>query len=273
MTELGYVEGRNLVIEGRFYGDRLDRLPALAAELARLPVDVIVAGTAPAPEAARAATSTIPIVMAIHPDPVGSGLVANLARPGGNATGLSLAASDLRRKQLEILKETLPGLSRVAVLIDPNNPSHKLELTELATAARALRVELTVAEVRAKDEIAPAVATVRKTGAGALVVPGGSLFFSNRTAIVEAVAAARLPAMYVVREFAEAGGLMAYGGDLRESFRRAALYVDRILRGARPADLPVEQPTRFELAVNLNAAKSLGLTLPPSVLARAVLIE
>ena len=269
LRDLGYVEGQNIVIEGRWYGNRPERLPTLAAELVRLPVDVIVAGTAPSPEAARRATSTIPIVMASHPDPVASGLVASLARPGGNVTGLSSAGLELSGKQLQLLKETLPGLGRVAILSNPTVPSHALNVKEAEVAARSLKVQLQVLPARDPSEFAGAFAAATRERAGALIVLGGSVFFAHRLRLVELAAQSRLPTMYVVREFAQEGGLMAYGADLRDSWRRAAWYVDRILKGAKPADLPVEQPTKFELVINLKTAKALGLTIPPAVLARA----
>jgi putative tryptophan/tyrosine transport system substrate-binding protein len=269
LRDLGYVEGQNVLIEGRWYGDRSERLPALAAELVRLPVDVIVAGTAPSPEAAKRATSTIPIVMANHSDPVASGLVASLARPGGNVTGLSSVGPELSGKQLQLLKETLPSLSRVAVLTNPTIPSQALSVREMEVAARSLKLQLQVVEARAPSEFADAFSAATRERAGGLVVLGGSVFFAHRPRLVELAAQNRLPTMYGPREFAQVGGLMAYGVDIRDSWRRAAGYVDRILKGAKPADLPVEQPTKFELVINLKAAKALGLTIPPSVLARA----
>lgn len=269
LRELGYVEGQNVVIEGRFYGDSVERLPALAAELVQLQVDVIVAGVAPAPEAAKRATSTIPIVMANHADPVGSGLVASLARPGGNVTGLSMVTPALRGKQLQLLTEAVPRLVRVAVLSNPTIPFHALEVRALEAAARSLKVQLHVVEARASSEFAEAFSLATKKRAGALLVLGGSLFFAYRAQLAELAAKNRLPAMYGPREYVEAGGLMAYAPKSRESFRRAAWYVDRILKGARPGDLPVEEPTMFDLVMNLKAAKMLGLTIPPSVLARA----
>jgi putative tryptophan/tyrosine transport system substrate-binding protein len=270
LRDLGYVEGQNVVIEGRWYGDRPERLPALVAELVRLQVDVIVAGTAPSPEAAKRATSTIPIVMANHPDPVASGLVASLARPGGNVTGLSSVAPELSGKQLQLLKGILPSLSRVTVLSNPTIPSQALSVREVEVAARSLKVRHQVVEARAPGEFAGAFSTATRERAGALIVLGGSVFFAHRARLVELAVQSRLPAMYGVREFAQVGGFMAYGADIRDSWRRAAAgYVDRILKGAKPADLPVEQPTKFELMINLRTAKALVLTIPPSVLARA----
>jgi len=269
MRELGYVEGQNILVEGRFYGDRTDRLPALAAELVQLKMDVIVAGVTPAPEAAQRATSTIPIVMAMHPDPVGSGLVASLARPGGNVTGLSTLSPELVGKRLQLLKEAVPGISRVAVLSNPTAPPQALELREAEVAARSLKVQLQVLQARAPGDFASAFSAMTKGRAGGLIALGSSMFFAHRTRIVELAAQSRLPAIYMLKEFAEAGGLMAYAPNLRESFRRAATYVDKILKGAKPADLPVEQPTKFELVINLKTAKALGLTIPQSLLLRA----
>jgi ABC-type uncharacterized transport system substrate-binding protein len=269
LRELGYVEGRNILIEGRFYGDQTERLPALAAELVRLNVDVIVTQSPPAPEATQRATSTIPIVFAVHQDPVGSGLVASLARPGRNVTGLSTLAPELVGKRLQLLKEAVPGISRVAVLSNPAIPSQALELREAEIAARSLKVQLQVLQARAPSDFASASSAMTKDRAGGLIALGGALFFAHRTRIVELAAQSRLPAIYNSKEFAEAGGLMAYGPNLRENFRRAATYVDKILKGAKPGDLPVEQPTKFEFIVNLKTAKALGLTIPPSLLLRA----
>jgi putative ABC transport system substrate-binding protein len=269
LRDLGYVEGQNIIVEGRFYRDRTDQVADLANELVRLPVDVIVAGTAPAPEAAKRATSSIPIVMLSHPDPVGSGLVASLARPGGNVTGLSSLSPELRGKQIQLLKEALPSLNRVAILTNPSIPSHAIDVKETEVAARALKVRLQVLEVRAPSELAGAFSSAIKERAGGLVVLSGTIFFAHRARIVELAAQNRLPAMYSWRENAEAGGFMVYGPSLRDNWRRAAGYVDRILKGARPGDLPVEQPTKLELVVNLKTAKALGLSIPQTVLARA----
>ena len=269
MRELGYVEGRNILVEGRWYGDRTDRLPALAAELVRLKVDVIVAGAAPAPEAAQRATSTIPIVMANYTDPVGSGLAVSLAKPGKNVTGLSTIAPELVGKRLQLLKEAVPGISRVAVLWNPTVTAQALELREAEVAARSLKVQLHVLEARAPSDFAGAFSALTEDRAGGVLILTSSMFYAERTRIAELAARVRVPAIYSVKEFAEAGGLMTYGINLHESFRRAATYVDRILKGAKPADLPVEQPTKFELVINLKTAKALGLTVPPSLLARA----
>jgi putative ABC transport system substrate-binding protein len=269
LRDLGYVEGQNVVIKGRFYGDRTEQVYALASELVRLPVDVIVAGTAPAPEAAKQATSTIPIVMLSHPNPVGSGLVASLARPGGNVTGLSSLSPELRGKQLQLLKEVLPRLTRVALFMNPTVTSHAADLTETEAAAHSLKVRVQAVRVRSPGELPDAFSAAARERAGALVVLSGTLFFAHRERIAELAAQNRLPAMYSWREHAEAGGFMAYGPSLRDNWRRAATYVDRILKGTRPGDLPVEQPTKLELVINSKAAKTLGLTMPAALLARA----
>jgi putative tryptophan/tyrosine transport system substrate-binding protein len=269
MRELGYVEGQNILVEGRFYGDHTERLPALAADLVRIKVDVIVAGTAPAPEAAQRATSTIPIVMAAHNNPVGSGLVASLAKPGKNVTGLSTLGPELAGKRLQLLKEVIPGVSRVAVLSNPTDTSQANLLRDTQVAARSLKVRLQVLGARVPSDFAGAFSAMTKERAGGVIIITSSMFYDQRTRIAELAARSRLPAIYSAKDFAEAGGLMAYGVNLGESFRRAATYVDKILKGARPADLPVEQPTKFDLVINLKAAKALGLTIQPSLLQRA----
>ena len=266
LRDLGYVEGQNIVIEGRYYGDKLDQLPVFAAELVRLKVDVILAAAPPAPEAAQRATPTIPIVMANHSDPVGSGLAASLARPGGNVTGLSMLTPQMRVKQLELLKEILPRLTRVAFLRHPDIP---LDVKELEATARSLGMWAQVVGARTPNEIAPALSAATMERAGALSVLSGSMFFAHRALIAELALKSRLPTVYLVREHVEAGGLVTYGIDLRDNFRRVAGYVDKILRGAKPGDLPIEQPTKFDLAINLKTAKALGLSIPRSVLARA----
>ncbi|MGH9365233.1 MAG: ABC transporter substrate-binding protein [Thermoanaerobaculia bacterium] len=268
LRQLGYAEDQNLVIEGRYSEGRSERLPTLAAELVRLKVDVIVAASYAA-DAAKGATSTIPIVMTNHADPVGSLLVASLARPGGNVTGLSGLSPDLVAKQLQLLKEAMPRLSRVAVLSDPAHPNHPRSLREAEVAARALKVRLQILQARAPTEFAGVLSVATKESAGALLVLGGPMMYGERRRIVELAAKSRLPLIGMQKEYAEAGGLLTYGIDQRDSFRRAATYVDKILRGTKPADLPVEQPTKFELVINLKTAKALGLTIPPSVLGRA----
>jgi putative ABC transport system substrate-binding protein len=269
MRDLGYVEGRNLVVESRFSGERVERLPALADELVRSRVDLIVAGAPPAPEAAKGATSTIPIVMALHTDPVTSGLVATLARPGGNITGMSSIGPELEAKRLQMLKEVIPRLSQVAVLTDPTLSSQRANFRVLEPAARALQIQLQVVEARAPRDLDTAFAAATRERAGALVVVSSPMFFRERGRITELAVRHRLPAVYGIKEVAKLGGLMTYGVDFTHTFRRAATYVDKILKGAKPADLPVEQPTKFDLVVNLRTAKTLGFTIPPQVLAQA----
>jgi putative ABC transport system substrate-binding protein len=256
LRELGYVEGQNILVEGRWYGEHPERLPSLAADLVRVKVEVIVAGTAPTPEAAQRATSTIPIVMASHPDPVGSGLAVSLAKPGKNVTGLSSLGPELVGKQLQLLKDVIPPLSRAVVLWNPTVPLQRLSLKEAEVAARSLGMQVQFVEARVPGDLAKAFRAMTKARAGGVVVLGGSVFFGARSQIAELAARSRLPAIYSVREFVEAGGLMAYGASIRESWRRAATYVDiKILRGAKPGDLPIEQPTKFELVINLAAAR------------------
>ena len=269
MRERGYVEGRNVIFDGRWYWNEIERLPALVAELVQLKVDVIVAGAAPAPEAAQRATSTIPIVMAYHADPVGVGLVSSLARPGKNITGMSVRSPELVGKQLQLLGEAIPGISRVALLSNPALPSNALIVKEAQVAATSLKVRLQVLKVRVPSDLALAFSAMTKDRAGGFIVISNSMFFAERTRIAELAAQSRLPSIYLQRQFAEAGGLMAYGPSNRDSLRRAATYVDRILKGAKPGDLPIEQPTKFELVINLKTAKALGLTIPPSLLGRA----
>ncbi len=269
LRDRGYVEGQNILFEGRWYGNETERLPALAAELVRLKVDIIVAGAAPAPEAAQRATSTIPIVMSYHPDPVGVGLVSSLARPGKNITGMSVSSLELVGKQLQLLRETVPGISRVALISSLALPSNALGVKEAQVAARSFKMHLQVLDVRVPSDLPPAFSAMTKDRAGGLIVLGGSMFFAERRRIAELSAQSRLPSIYVLRQFAEAGGLMAYGPSIRDSLRRAASYVDRILKGAAPGDLPIEQPTKFDLVINRKTARALGLTIPPSLLQRA----
>jgi putative ABC transport system substrate-binding protein len=269
LRELGYIEGKNFVLEGRYYGDRIEQLPALAAELVALNVDVIVAGASPAPEAARRATATTPIVMAFHPDPLGSGLVASLARPGQNVTGISVLARELAGKQLQLLKETVPGIFRVAVLANPNVPSNALYLKDMEKAAQSMNLQIQPLQVRAPGDFAAAFSAMKRDKAGGLIAFGSSMFFAERNQIMALAAQSRLPAMASFKEYAEAGGLMTYGASLRESFRRSTTYVDKILKGVKPGDLPIEQATEFHLIINLRAAKEIGLTIPQSVLQRA----
>ena len=267
LRELGYEEGRNINIEYRWAEGRDERLPGLAAELVRLKVDVIVAG-AGAVEAAKHATTTIPIVMPVSGDPVRAGLVASLARPGGNITGLTSLSGELPGKWMELLKETLPRVSRVAVLWDPASDPRQVNTSE--AAARSLGVRLHMLKVGRADGFEPALTDARKNDVGALIVLGSPFFYVHRTRLVELAATHRLPTIYAQREFVVgSGGLMSYGTDFHHQFRRAATYVDKILKGAKPGDLPIEQPTKFELVINLKTAKALGLTIPPTVLARA----
>ena len=269
LRSLGYVEGQNIVIELRSAEGSPERLPALASELVRLKVDVIVASSPPAPQAAKNATGTIPIVFAVVGDPVGEGLVASLARPGGNITGLTSIAPEIVGKQLELLREVVPKVSRATALRNPDNHSHALLVRQTEGAARALGMQLQFLEARSLNEIERAFSAMAGKGARALLVLPDPTFVAHRARIADLAARSRLPAMYGLREEAEAGGLMAYGPSRRDMFRRAATYVDKILKGAKPADLPVEQPTRFELVISLKTAKALGLTIPESVLIRA----
>ncbi len=269
LRELGYVEGKNVVIEWRYAEGKADRLPGLAAELVRLKVDVIVTAGAPATRPAKEATSTIPIVMAQDSDPVGNGFVASLARPGGNITGLATLAPEISGKQLELLKEIVPRLSRVAVLGTSIQPGNAQSLRETELAARAFGVKLQYLDVRGPKDIETAFRAASKGHADVVLVLGGAVLNSHRTQIADLAAKNRLPAVHGQPEFMDAGGLMFYGASITEMFRRAATYVDKILKGAKPADLPVEQPTKFELVINLKAAKQIGLTIPPNVLARA----
>jgi putative tryptophan/tyrosine transport system substrate-binding protein len=269
LRELGYVEGKNLVIDWRYAEGKLDRLPALAAELVRLKVDIIVSASAPVTRAAKDATVTIPIVFAQDGDPVASGFVASLARPGGNITGLSSLAPELSGKQLELLKEIVPKLSRVTVIGISTEPGNAQRLKEIELAAGALKVNLQYIDVLSSKDIETAFRAAAKGRADGVVMLGGTVFNTHRTQIVELAVKSRLPATYTRPEYVEAGGLMTYGPSINDLFRRAATYVDKILKGAKPADLPVEQPTKFEFIVNLKSAKQIGLTIPPNVLARA----
>jgi putative ABC transport system substrate-binding protein len=263
------VEGQNIAIEYRWAEGKYERYPALAADLVRLKVDVIVAVGGAATEAAQQATRTIPIVMSVVNDPVGSGLVPSLARPGGNVTGTSVMAPDLVGKQLAVLKEIAPNVSRVALLQNPANPASAAQLREAEAAARALGVRLQTLEARSPQEIDSAFAAMTRERAGALVILADSIFTNQLRQIAEIAAKKRLPAIYVGTEYAEAGGLMGYSASLLDGERRAATYVDKILKGAKPGDLPVEQPTKFELVINLRIAKTIGLTIPPTLLQRA----
>ncbi len=272
LRDLGYVEGRNLVIEYRSAEGKFERFPALAAELVALKVDVIVAPLTPAALAAKQATRTLPIVFTTAADPVTSGLVTNLARPGGNVTGLSILAPELIGKRLELLTQAVPGVNRVAVLRQPNAFGERTEkdiLTAAEVAARALGVRLHFVEARGPDDFDGAFSEITRVRADALTVLPSPMLNTERRRLVDLAAKNRLPAVYEWREYVDAGGLMAYGPNLADLYRRAATYVDKILKGAKPGDLPVEQPAKFELIINLKTAKDLGLTISQSVLARA----
>jgi len=269
LRELGYVEGRNVVLEPRWAEGKYERYPALAADLVRLKVRVIVAVGGAATRAARQTTKTTPIVMSVVIDPVGSGLVSSLAHPGENVTGLTIMASDIVGKQLELLKQAAPEASRVALLWNPANPGGAAQLREAEAAARALGVRLQTIEARDPQEIDRAFGAMTRERAGALVVLPDAIFGNQRKQIADLAVKSRLPSICGIQEYGEAGGLIAYAANNTELERRAAIFVDKILKGARPADLPVEQPTKFELVINLRTAKALGLTLPPSLLQRA----
>jgi ABC-type uncharacterized transport system substrate-binding protein len=269
LRERGYVEGKNIVFEYRYAEGKLDRLPALAAELVRLKVDVILSGGPQSTRAAKEATVTIPIVMGFDNDPVGSGSVASLARPGGNITGLSTLAPEISGKQLELLKEIVPRLSRVAILGNSTDPGNAQVVGETERAAVALGVQQLYLDVRAPEDIETAFRAASKGRADAVLTLPSFLLTSQRKQLVDLAVKSRFPAIYDRREFVEDGGLMTYAVSSTDLFRRAATYVDKILKGAKPADLPVEQPTKFELVINLKAAKQIGVTIPPNVLARA----
>jgi len=269
LRELGYVEGKNIVIEQRYAEGKFDRLPALAAELVRLKVDIIVTAGPQTTRPAKQATSTIPIVMAQDPDPVGNGFVASLARPGGNITGLATLAPELSGKQLELLKETVPKLSRVAVFGTSINPGNAQNLREVELAAKAFGVKLQYLDVLSPKDFETAFRAASKGLAEAVLMLPGAVLGLQRAQLADLAVKSRLPAIYPQAEFTEAGGLMYYGTNTPDLFRRAATFVDKILKGAKPADLPVEQPTKFEFIINLKAAKQIGLTIPPNVLARA----
>ncbi len=269
LRELGYMEGKNIVIEWRYAEGKPDRLRALATELVRLKVDVIIASGPAITRAAKQATTTIPIVMVHDSDPVGSGFVASLARPGGNITGLSNVAREISGKRLELLKEIVPRLSRVAVLGCSTCPAEAQTLKEVKVAARTLGIQLQYLEVQAPKDIETSFQAATKGRADAVLVLSSPVADSQRTQLAELAVKNRLPGIYDRREFVEDGGLMSYGTNLADLSRRAATYVDKILKGAKPADLPVEQPMKFELVINLKTAKQIGLTIPPNVLARA----
>jgi len=268
LRKLGYVEGQNIILVFPSGEVKPERLPHLAAELVSLKVDVIVAAAIVAVQAAKEATKTIPIVMPVASDAVETGLVASLARPGGNITGLTLISSQLSGKRLELLKEVVPRLSRLAVLSNPTSAAVPPQMRETEVTARALGVQLQPLEVRGPDDFERVFQAATKERAGALITLDDALLFTQRTRIVKLAAKSRLPAIYGFREFVDAGGLMSYAANTSDMYRRAAAFVDKILKGAKPADLPVEQPTKFEFVINLKAAKQIGLTIPPNVLTR-----
>ena len=270
LRDQGWTVGQNIVVEHRFADNHLDRLPGLAEELVRLNVDVIVTSTAPTIAAAKNATRTIPIVMILADDPLGSGLVANLARPGGNVTGLAVnAGPGLVGKQLEMLKAAVPRLRRVAVLVNPAREHTPNTLREVEGATQALGLQRQILEAREARELDAAFATLKASRPDALFAVRDALFFQHRARLADLAVKGRLPTMWALQEHAEAGGLMAYSADLRDLARRGATYVDKILKGAKPGDLPIEQPTKFDLVVNLKTARALGVSIAPSLLQRA----
>jgi putative ABC transport system substrate-binding protein len=271
LQERGYVYGRNVIVEYRSTEGSLDTLPALIEELLRLKVDVILASAAPAAVASHRATKSVPIVFVGVTDPVGLELVSSLARPGGNLTGISITPSDLAGKRLELLKEVVPGLKRLAVLWRPANPSNPIQLKGAEAAARTLGVQIQSLPISSADDLEAAFKAAR--GADALLQLDDPLLLGQRARIAELAAKSRLPAIYGFREIAEAGGLMSYGANLQDLYRRSATYMDKIFKGARPADLPVEQPTKFDFVINMKTAKALGMTIPPGLLLRAELLQ
>jgi putative ABC transport system substrate-binding protein len=269
LRELGYVEGQNVAFEQRWANGQVDRLPVLAGELVSLKVDMIVTATGDAALAAKHATSTIPVVFATAPDPVRLGLVASLARPGGNVTGVTSLSSDLAGKRLELLKQLVPRVSRIAVLNDPENRSSEFILKGAESVAKSLGVAVQTVDVRGQKEFEAAFSAMKRGHADAVILGVNTPFLVHRRRIAELAVAHRLPMMAPTKEYAEAGALVSYGTDYPDQFRRVAMYVDKILKGAKPAELPIEQPTKFELVINLKTAKALGLTIPQSVLGRA----
>jgi ABC-type uncharacterized transport system substrate-binding protein len=269
LLDAGYSEGRDVVIEWRSANGDYDRIPQLAADLVQRKVDVIVVEATLATQAVKRATSTIPIVLAVVADPVGSGLVANLARPGGNVTGLSLMVADLSAKRLQLLKEAIPRLTRVAVLWNPATPYHPKVVDELKAVAPSLAIELSFVGARTPEEFGPAFSAISRAHAQALYVLDDAQFVVHRKTLLKLASKASLPVIYSQRNFPDAGALMSYGPSIEDLFRRSAGYVVKILKGAKPGDLPIEQPTKFELVVNLKTAKALGITIPKSILVRA----
>ena len=268
LRDLGYVEGKNITVEHRSVEGRPESYPDLATELVRLKVDIIVVGGG-AQLAAKNATATIPIVMASSSDPVGTGFVASLARPGGNITGLTNISSELAGKRLELLKETVPGLSRVAIVAYSDDPAYTLQIRDAEDAAQGLKLQVQILKAREPNDFESAFGAAKKGRAGAISILQQPFFTAHRTKIVDLAEKSRLPAMYGNKQIVEDGGLMSYEANLSDLYRRAATYVDKILKGAKPAELPVEQPTKFELVINLKTAKQIGLMIPPTVLYRA----
>jgi ABC-type uncharacterized transport system substrate-binding protein len=269
LLDAGYAVGHDVVIEWRSADGNYARMPELAAELVQHKVDVIVAGSTVAAQALKRATSTIPIVMAVVSDPVDSGLVTNLAHPGGNVTGLSMMTTDLAAKRLQLLKEAMPRLTRVAVLWNPATPYHPKMIEELKAVAPSLSIELNFVSVQTPEQFGPAFSTASRAHAQAMYVLDDTFFFAHRTTLNNLASKARLPTIHGFRPFVDAGGMMSYGAALTDVYRQAAGYVAKILKGAKPGDLPIEQPTKFELVVNLKTAKTLGITIPQSILVRA----
>jgi putative ABC transport system substrate-binding protein len=268
LRDLGYIEGKSIVIEFR-WAERVDQLPEFAAELVRMNVDAIFAMSSTEVEAVRQVTKIIPVVFATHADPVGVGHVVSLARPGGNITGLTILLSDLVGKELEILKEAVPQVTRIGVLFSPTAPSHRPALQAVETASQRLGVQLQLVPLRNTEEFDEAFATMARDRVGACLVVAAPLFISHRARVAQLALKHRLPGMFGTKESVEAGGLMSYSADLDDMVRRAASYIDKILKGAKPTDLPVEQASKYQLVINLKTAKALGLTVPPSLLARA----
>ena len=269
LRDLGYIEGKNIVIEQRWASGHYDTVPALADELVRMNVDIIVTSATPGALAAKRATNTIPIVIASSADPVASGIVASLAHPGGNITGLTLMNDELAIKRLEILKETVPRISRVAVLWSTSNPTYTRMIERIKAAAPLIRLQVEVVKVASPEQLDQALVEVKKSHANAMFIFEDPVFRANSARIVEFAARNRLPTVYGGSEFVNVGGLMSYGPSHADMFRRAAVYVDKIFKGAKPGDLPIEQPTKFELVVNLKTASALGITIPQSILLRA----
>ena len=269
LRDLGDVEGRNIAFADRYAEGYVNRFPGLATELVNLNVNVIVASTTAGAQAAQNATKTIPIVFAVVGEPIQSGFIASLDRPGGNMTGLRLIEPELTGKRLELLKEAIPNLKRVAALVNLANPVYALYLKEMKFAASAMGITLESIDVKGSDDLDQALNSITKGRAGALIVQADALFYGQRPKIMSLALKNRLPAIYSFSRYVEEGGLMSYGPSYITMFRRAATYVDKILKGAKPADLPVEQPTKFEFIINLKAAKQIGVTIPPNVLARA----